>query len=135
SCNVYFYQLGIKIGLERFLETGTKLGFGERTGVDLPTEISNSFPAGVEWYEDRFGYKPYDNEVLSLSIGQGPITMTVLKLAHIYSALTAPGGKVPAPRLAMEAGAPADSFHFAVDDLDQWYLKAGMRRVVGPGGT
>ncbi|MHB1170419.1 MAG: penicillin-binding protein 2 [Longimicrobiales bacterium] len=135
SCNVYFYQLGIKIGLERFLETGTKLGFGERTGIDLPTEISNSFPSGLEWYEDRFGYKPYDNEVLSLSIGQGPITMTVLKLAHIYSALTAPGGRVPAPRLAMESGAPRDTFEFHVDKLDQWYLEAGMRRVLGPGGT
>lgn len=135
SCNVYFYQLGIKIGLERFLETGTKLGFGERTGVDLPTEISNSFPNSIDWYEDRFGYRPYDNEVLSLSIGQGPITMTVLKLAHIYSALTAPGGKVPAPRLAMESGAPRDTFEFHVDKLDQWYLEAGMRRVLGPGGT
>lgn len=135
SCNVYFYQLGIKIGLERFLETGTRLGFSEKTGIDLPTEISNSFPNDLAWYENRFGYRPYDNEVLSLSIGQGPITMTVLKLAHIYAALTAPGGKVPAPRLAMESGAPRDTFTFKVDAVDQWYLEAGMRRVVGPGGT
>lgn len=135
SCNVYFYQVGIKIGLERFLETGTRLGFGERTGIDLPSEIRNSFPANLEWWEENFGYRPYDNEVLSLSIGQGPITMTVLKLAHIYSALTAPSGIVPAPRLASEAGAPADSFKFALDATDQWYIKAGMRRVVGPGGT
>ncbi len=135
SCNVYFYQLGIKIGLERFLATGTRLGFGERTGIDLPTEISNSFPPNIEWYEKQWGYTPYDNEVLSLSIGQGPITMTVLKLAHIYAALTAPSGKVPAPRLAIEAGAPADSFTFQLDELDQWYIQAGMRRVTGPGGT
>ena len=135
SCNVYFYQLGMKIGLERFLETGTRLGFSEKTGIDLPTEISNSFPNDLAWYENRWGYRPYDNEVLSLSIGQGPITMTVLKLAHIYAALTAPGGKVPAPRLAMESGAPRDTFTFKVDAVDQWYLEAGMRRVVGPGGT
>ena len=135
SCNVYFYQLGIKIGLERFLETGTRLGFGDRTGVDIPTEITNSWPTDLEWYENRFGYTPYDNEVLSLAIGQGPISLTVLKLAHIYSALTAPSGKVPAPRLAAEAGAPPDTFSFQLDNLEQWYLQAGMRRVVGPGGT
>ena len=135
SCNVYFYQLGIKIGLERFLETGARLGFAERTGVDLPSEIRPNFPTRIGYYEERFGYTPYDNEVLSLAIGQGPITMTVLKLAHIYSALTAPGGKVAAPRLAVEAGAPADSFAFELDELDQWHIKAGLRRVVGPGGT
>ena len=135
SCNAYFYQLGIRIGFERFLTTGTRLGFGTRTGIDLPTEIPNTFPDSPEWYENRFGYRPYDNEILSLAIGQGPITMTVLKLSHIYSALTAPGGTVPAPRLAMQAGAPADTFGFHVNDLDRWYLEAGMRRVVGPGGT
>ena len=135
SCNVYFYQVGIKIGLQRFLDTGTRLGFNDPTGVDLPTEIDPNFPASVEWWENRFGYRPYDNEVLSLSIGQGPITMTVLKLAHIYAALTAPGGRVPAPRLAMDAGAPADTFTFKLDESDQWAIEAGMRRVVGPGGT
>src|SRR5690606_41222359 len=121
--------------LERFLETGPRRGFGDTTGADMPTAISNSFPSSVEYWERRFGYRPYDNEVLSLAIGQGPITMTVLKLAHIYAALTAPGGKVPAPRLAMESGAPRDTFTFKLDAVDQWYLEAGMRRVVGPGGT
>src|SRR5690606_25102541 len=103
----------------------------DKTGVDIPTEISNSFPSSVEYWERRFGYRPYDNEVLSLAIGQGPITMTVLKLAHIYSALTAPGGKVPAPRLAMESGAPPDTFTFHVDEVDQWYLEAGVVLVLG----
>jgi penicillin-binding protein 2 len=135
SCNVYFYQVAIKIGLDRFLQTGTRLGFSERTGIDIPTEIKPTFPASVDWWETRFGYKPYDNEVLSLAIGQGPITMTVLKLAHIYAALTAPGGRVPAPRLSSDAGAPADTFTFHLDATDQWAIEAGMRRVIGPGGT
>ena len=135
SCNVYFYQVGIKIGLDRFLETGTRLGFNDRTGIDIPTEIKPNFPASVDWWENRFGYKPYDNEVLSLSIGQGPITMTVLKLAHIYAALGAPNGRVPAPRLSSDAGAPADTFTFKLDGPDQWAIEAGMRQVVGPGGT
>jgi penicillin-binding protein 2 len=134
SCNVYFYQLGIRIGLDRFLETGTRLGFSKKTGIDVPHELTPNFPAGLDYYERRFGYRPNDNEVLSLAIGQGPITMTAIKLAHIYSALTAPGGKVPAPRLAMES-APPDTFDFNLERRDAWYLEAGMRRVVGPGGT
>jgi penicillin-binding protein 2 len=135
SCNVYFYQVGVKIGLKRFLEHGTRLGFNDRTGIDVPHEIQPNFPADVEWYQRRWGYTPNDNEVLSLAIGQGPITMTIIKLAHIYAALTAPGGRVPAPRLAMESGAPADTFEFHTTPRDRWFLEAGMRRVVAPGGT
>ena len=135
SCNVYFYQLGIRIGLERFLATGTRLGFDRKTGIDVPHEILPNFPTGLDYYERRFGYRPNDNEVLSLVIGQGPITMTAIKLAHIYSALTAPNGSVPAPRLAMDMDAQRDTFHFNIDAQDRWYLEAGMRRVVGPGGT
>jgi penicillin-binding protein 2 len=70
-----------------------------------------------------------------LSIGQGPITMSVLKLAHIYSALTAENGTVPAPRLAKGMNAPADTFQFRLDPRDIWHLEAGMRRVLAPGGT
>jgi penicillin-binding protein 2 len=125
----------VKIGLKRFLEHGTRLGFGEKTGIDVPHEITPNFPASVDWYQRRWGYTPNDNEVLSLAIGQGPITMTNIKLAHIYAALTAPGGKVPAPRLAMESGAPADTFEFHTTPRDRWFLEAGMRRVVAPGGT
>lgn len=138
SCNVYFYQLGIRLGLARFLETGTRHGFPEKTGIDVPHEIKPNFPTGVDYWERHFGYRPNDNEVLSLAIGQGPLTMTLIKLTHIYAALGAPNGKVPAPRLAMEAaesGVPRDTFNFDLDARDRWHLAAGMRRVVGPGGT
>jgi penicillin-binding protein 2 len=135
SCNVYFYQLGIRLGLNRFLDVGTRLGFGERTGIDVPHEIEPNFPDSTQWYVENFGYQPKDNEVLSLSIGQGPITMTVLKVAHIYSALVQPDGKVPAPRLARSMDAERDTFQFRLDPREVWYLEAGMRRVLGPGGT
>jgi penicillin-binding protein 2 len=135
SCNVYFYQLGIRLGLKRFLETGTRLGFAEKTGIDVPHEISPKFPESTDWWVRNLGYEPKDNEVLSLTIGQGPLTMTAIKLAHIYSALVQPDGKVPAPRLAMGMDTQRDTFHFALDPRETWYLEAGMRRVLGPGGT
>src|SRR5690606_21688152 len=118
SCNVYFYQLGIRIGLERFLERGTRLGFANKTGIDLPAEISPFFPSGPDFWQRVYGYAPNDSEVLSLSIGQGPMTMPAIKLAHIYSALAMPDGKVPAPRLAMGMDAQRDTFEFRLDPVD-----------------
>jgi penicillin-binding protein 2 len=134
SCNVYYYQVGIRIGLRRFLEHGAKLGFDARTGIDVPHERKPQWP-DIDWWERVLGYRAPENEVMSLAIGQGPTTMTIIKLAHIYAALTAPSGKVPAPRLAMESGAPADTFEFHTTPRDRWHLEAGMRRVVAPGGT
>jgi penicillin-binding protein 2 len=135
SCNVYFYQVGARIGLRQFLEHGTRLGFAQKTGIDVPHEIKPTFPEGLDFWVRRFGYQPKESEVLSLAIGQGPLTMTIIKLAHIYAALTAPSGKVPAPRLAMESGTPQDSAEFHTTPRDRWFLEAGMRRVVAPGGT
>lgn len=135
SCNVYFYQVGLRIGLDRFLEWGSRNRFAERTGIDVPHEIANIFPEDREYWQRRWGYAAKEGEVVSMAIGQGPITMTALKLAHIYTALTAPGGSVPAPRLARNMGEPADTFRFNLDPEDVWYLEAGMRRVMGPGGT
>jgi cell division protein FtsI/penicillin-binding protein 2 len=101
----------------------------------VPHEIKPTFPESLGYWVRRFGHQPKESEVLSLSIGQGPLNMTIIKLAHIYAALTAPTGKVPAPRLAMESGAPKDSAEFHTTPRDRWYLEAGMRRVVAPGGT
>jgi penicillin-binding protein 2 len=134
SCNVYFYQVGIRIGLRRMLEHGARLGFGEKTGIDVPHERTPNWP-DIGWWERRLGYRPAENEVMSLAIGQGPMTMTIIKLAHIYASLTAPSGNVPAPRLAMESGAPQDTAEFHTTPRDRWALEAGMRRVVAPGGT
>jgi penicillin-binding protein 2 len=134
SCNVYFYQVGIKIGLRRMLEHGARLGFGEKTGIDVPHELSPNWP-DIDWWQRNRNYTPAENEVMSLAIGQGPLTMTIIKLAHIYATLTAPGGRVPAPRLAMESGAPQDTSEFHITPRDRWALEAGMRRVVAPGGT
>jgi len=135
SCNIYFYQVGLKIGLERFLETGVRLGFSKKTGVDLPSEFDPIFPESKEYWQKAEGYSPKESEVLSMAIGQGPITTTALKLSQIYATLVAPNGSVPAPRFALDSSEPPDTFHLRLDRRDVWFLEAGMRRVLGPGGT
>ncbi|MGQ0561003.1 MAG: penicillin-binding protein 2 [Gemmatimonadota bacterium] len=136
SCDVYFYQVGIRLHLKRMIETGTRLGFQKKTGIDLPTEVSNIFPEDLGFWQRRFGYgPPADNEVMSMAIGQGPVTMTPLKMAHLYVALIRPDGKAPAPRLAVTDSAPPITFDFKISRENAEWLKRGMRRVVGPGGT
>jgi penicillin-binding protein 2 len=135
SCNIYFYQVGLRIGLDRFLAEGTRHGFGRKTGIDVPHEITPNFPDDREYWVKKYGYSAREGEVISMAIGQGPLVMTAIKLAHIYTALGAPDGRVPAPRLARGMDEKRDTFQFKLDPVDVWYLDAGMRRVVAPGGT
>jgi penicillin-binding protein 2 len=137
SCDVYFYQVGIRIGLRRFTQVGTKMGFQKRTGVDIPNEMSPIFPESPEWYKtvhhDR--YIPADNEIMSLSIGQSVITMTPIKMAQMYVALARPDGVAFEPRLAMMDEPPKVSFQLHVEDRNLDAMRKGMRRVLGPSGT
>lgn len=134
SCNVYFYQLGLKIGLERFLAEATRLGFASKTGIDLPGERAGNFPDGLEWYRRRFGWKPTPTEVLSLAIGQGANDQTPLKMAQLYAAL-AGDGRVPAPRLVAADSVTAGGLDLHISKESLELLREGLRRVTAPGGT
>jgi penicillin-binding protein 2 len=134
SCDVYFYQLGIRLRLKRMLDTGTRMGFQKKTGIDLPTEVRNIFPDNLDFWQKRFGYLPNENEVLSMSIGQGPVTMTPLKMTQMYMAVIRPDGKAAAPRLAVSDSVPI-TFDFGISRENAEWIKKGLRRVLGPGGT
>ena len=95
SCNVYFYQVGIRIGLDNLAKLATRIGFGHRTGVDLPGEVSPIFPTGVAWYKPHFGVPAQPSDVMSLAIGQGPNSQTVLNMASFYAAIAGNGSEVP----------------------------------------
>jgi penicillin-binding protein 2 len=94
SCDTYFYQLGLKIGLARLVAGGIDLQFRERSGIDLPNEIRPRFPArDVKAYYDRlFGPRNWSNaETLNLAIGQGANSQTVVNMAKFYTALASDG--------------------------------------------
>lgn len=135
SCDVYFYQLGLKIGLQKMLEEGTRLGFSQSTGVDLPSDASGHFPPGLDWYRRRFNMTPTESEVLSLSIGQGANDQTALRMAEFYAAL-AGGGSVPAPRIAADSPAVhGDGWDLPVSTETLDWLMRGLHGVTAPGGT
>jgi penicillin-binding protein 2 len=135
SCNVWFYQLGLRIGLERLVEEGTRLGFGEACGIDLPREMAGTFPESLDWWQRVFNYRPFENEVMSLSIGQGPNDQTPLKMAQFYLAL-ARDGSAPRPQLIRSPDAdPETDWRLDLSEASLVALREGLRYVTAPGGT
>lgn len=93
SCDVYFYQLGLKIGLSKLVAGGIDLMFGEKSGIDLPAEYKPRFPTrDVRAYYNRlFGANWSNSETLNLAIGQGANSQTVVNMAKFYAALATEG--------------------------------------------
>jgi len=79
SCDVYFYQLGLKVGLTSLLEEAGAWGFRARTGIDLPGEVLPRFPAGTDYYDRYYGPRRWTSAVtLNLAIGQGENAQTLV---------------------------------------------------------
>jgi penicillin-binding protein 2 len=133
SCNVYFYQLGIRLGLENLTSAGTRLGFSRPTGVDLPGERAGTFPTGRGWYVNRFGWRPPPSEVMNLAIGQGPNSQTPLRMAQFFSAL-AGNGVARRPHMRMGSDAPVET-DLGVSGETLGSLWQGMAAVIEAGGT
>ncbi len=101
SCNVYFYEVGAKIGREKILEVAQRFGLGERTGIDLLDERRGTLPTDAWLGQDRNHPNGvwYPGETIGLSIGQGPIDTTPLQLAHMVATLA--GGLDITPHIVM----------------------------------
>ena len=103
SCDVYFYQLGIKLGVTSLLEDGNEWGFRGRTGIDLPGEIPSEYPTGPEYYDRLYGPRRWTSAVaLNLAIGQGENAQTLVNMVRLYQML-ASDGKVRTPFVVHQA--------------------------------
>lgn len=105
SCDVYFYQLGLRLGLDRLQNTARAVGMGERTGIDLPAETRGLVPT-KEWYDKRFkGHMPR-GALLNLGIGQGELLVSPLQLV-LMTSIVANGGHALRPHVVRSVqGAP-----------------------------
>ena len=97
SCNTYFYTLGEKLDVDQIHKWSTALGLGEISGVDLPYEIKGLVPSRA-WKQEEVGERWYPGETISVSIGQGQVSVTPLSLA-VMMATVANGGRRIVPRL------------------------------------
>jgi penicillin-binding protein 2 len=147
SCDVYFYELSVMLGVERLSGFLAHFGFGELTGIDIAGERRGILPSPA-WKKARFK-KPADQvwfpgETVSFGIGQGYLTATPLQLAHM-TAIVAARGKSYKPRLVkayreqgsgkVENVTPNLMEEVAVASPDNWNIAInGMVRVMN-GGT
>ncbi len=144
SCDVFFYTMGSRLGLDALASYGTALGFGHKTGLMLPTESAGIMP-DVEWYERNRPEGYTLGAAVNASIGQGAVSVTPIQLAVAYAAIVN-GGKVMRPRVALRVESasgkvlrrlePEVRRILSVDPDHLSRIREGLRRVLQvPGGT
>ncbi|WP_312969467.1 penicillin-binding protein 2 [Acinetobacter gerneri] len=114
SCDTYFYILSYQMGIDRMNEWMRQFGFGEKTGVDLPSESEGLYPS-PEWKMRTRKSKWLKGETISVSIGQGAFTATPLQLAMATAILSNHGAHITPHVLRASKGAKAHTVHNAPD--------------------
>jgi penicillin-binding protein 2 len=133
SCDVFFYNAGMRLGIDRLSYYGDKLGIGHKTGVDLPSEESGLMPS-EQWVERVFHRKWYAGETISVSIGQGAVTTTPLQLARLIGGL-ASGGVFKQPHLRKDMQNVGEE-KFGISEPTIEKITDAMYGVMNePGGT
>ena len=142
SCDVFFYTLAEKLGIERIAKYATELGLGQKTGIDLPNEVSGVMPS-EEWKIKNFKQKWFAGETISVGIGQGAIAITPVQLLRAISAISM-GGRMVVPHVVNPDGLPAGYVETAnytevksvLIDPNGWtFITDAMSRVLLPEGT
>ncbi len=100
SCDVYFYELGHRTGIDVLSDYGSRFGLGRRTGIDMPVESTGIMPSR-EWKRGSRGLAWYPGDTINTSIGQGFMLTTPMQLAQM-TAVIARRGEVVVPRLVAE---------------------------------
>jgi penicillin-binding protein 2 len=132
SCDVYFYHLGKRLGIDPIARYSRLLGFGRPTGLDVAGEKSGLVP-DAEWSLERRGTPWYPGETISVAIGQGPILVTPMQLASAV-ATVANGGFRIAPRL-VDSQSPAEIESLPLDPKVLEFVRQALWGVVNEQGT
>jgi penicillin-binding protein 2 len=133
SCDVYFYNVGKLLGIDRISHYASGLGLGQRTGIDLPSEEPGLVPS-EEWSERVNHHKWYPGSTISVAIGQGAVTVTPVQLARMIAAVANGGTLIPPHLMKNATGLKSGSFPISPDTVQQ--VTDGMWGVVNePNGT
>lgn len=133
SCDVYFYQLGLKMSLARLVAGGVSLQFNDRSGIDLPAEARPRFPYSLEYFTRRYGPRGWNaGNVLNLAIGQGENAQSVVNMAKFYTALASDGASAT-PRIARIEPRRVKTLNLNADQFQR--LRGALAGVFQEGGT
>jgi penicillin-binding protein 2 len=118
SCDIYFYNVGARLGVETLGRYAEDCGFGRPTGIDLPGEKAGLVPTEA-WKRDRVGVRWYAGETISMAIGQSYLLVTPIQLLNLMSAV-ANGGTLLKPQIAQR-----------VEDLDKKVVEEYPPKEIG----
>ncbi len=132
SCDVYFYQLGVRLGINAILGEGTAMGFRERSGIDLSNELNPIFPPSTAYFDRVYGPRGWSRPgaEFNFAIGQGENTQTLINMAKFYQALAGNGTAV---RPYLVAAAPGGQHNLGLSREDLAVLRRAMIAVVATG--
>jgi penicillin-binding protein 2 len=142
SCDVYFYTLAERLGIGKIAQYAQAFGLGQKTGIDLPQEVSGVMPS-EEWKVKNFKQKWYAGETISVGIGQGAVATTPVQLMRAIGAI-ASGGRMVRPHVAFPDDLPASYLEtvkysevkqIEMDPHGWEAITDAMEQVLEPGGT
>src|SRR6202051_623435 len=142
SCDVFFYTLAEKLGIDRIAKYASALGLGQKTGIDLPNEVSGVMPS-EEWKIRNFKQKWFAGETISVGIGQGAVAITPVQLARAIGAISM-GGRMVVPHVINPTDMPpgyVEAQHYTevknvtIDPAGWNFITDAMGRVLLPEGT
>jgi len=144
SCDTFYYTLAQRLGIDTIAKYAHELGLGQKTGIDLPDEVSGTVPS-EEWKLKTFHEKWYAGETISVGIGQGAVAATPIQMLRALSGV-ASGGALKRPHVVFSDEQPsniAELFPGSGDkniplSSDNWeIITDGMAGALDPsmGGT
>ena len=133
SCDVFFYQVGRRLGIERIARYSKQFGLGSPTGIDFPGEKDGLVPS-PEWKQRTQKQPWYDGETISVAIGQGPVLVTPLQLAYVAGGI-ASGGVFARPRLLLDPDKPPTLKRVPLQPETVAFITDALWGVVNENGT
>src|ERR1700677_723929 len=142
SCDVFFYTLAEKLGIDRIAKYATMFGLGQKTGIDLPQEVTGVMPS-EEWKIRNFKQKWYAGETISVGIGQGAVAVTPIQLARAIGGI-ASGGLLVRPHVTNPRDLPGNvipatdtpgQVKIPIDQANRQIMTHAMSNVPSPLGT
>jgi penicillin-binding protein 2 len=142
SCDVFFYTLAEKLGIDRIAKWATAFGLGQKTGIDLPNEVTGVMPS-EEWKIHNFKQKWFAGETISVGIGQGAVAITPVQLMRAVSAISM-DGRMVVPHVINPTNLPpefVETTHYTevkevpIDPTGWNTITDAMSRVLLPEGT
>ena len=142
SCDVFFYTLAEKLGIGRIAKYATMFGLGQKTGIDLPNEVSGVMPS-EEWKVRNFRQKWYAGETISVGIGQGAVATTPVQLMRAIGAIATEGRMVvphvvdptTIPQNVVQVSQTNEVKQIDIDPAGWNTITNAMARVLLPEGT